>query len=229
MSGVYHDRETYGRIAWRIGHGLGLELGALHSRFDVPGTALIGDRWNQKELERQYVGDSRVDGVWPVQLVTDAGSLGCLADSSMDFVLTSHVMEHLTNPGMAIEEWCRVVRPGGSVYFVVPDKRFCFDRRRAATPVSHLMEEYAARVQTTSIEHYEDFIFGTEGEDGIKRNPTEDYVRLCFEKQTSIHVHTFTADSLLEFLVELRPQVGFRLALFEAEGLHLHCVLEPTG
>src|SRR3954468_17271504 len=54
-------------------------------------------------------------------------------DSSCDFVLSSHVLEHLANPLRALMEWRRVLRPGGKLFMLVPHGRRTFDHRRPTT------------------------------------------------------------------------------------------------
>jgi SAM-dependent methyltransferase len=43
-----------------------------------------------------------------------------LPDSSLDIVLTSHVLEHVPDTAKALKELFRVVRPGGRVFLMVP-------------------------------------------------------------------------------------------------------------
>src|SRR5256885_1929786 len=63
-------------------------------------------------------------------------------DNSLDYVITSHVLEHVANPVAALAEWYRVLRPGGLIYLVVPDRRFTWDHPRPLTPVAHLLEDF---------------------------------------------------------------------------------------
>lgn len=43
-------------------------------------------------------------------------------DNSQDFVVASHVVEHLSNPITALKEWFRVVRDGGYILMIVPKR-----------------------------------------------------------------------------------------------------------
>lgn len=64
-----------------------------------------------------------------------------LKDETVDFVISSHVIEHFYDPVKAIQEWLRVVRPGGYVFIIAPH----LDRiGKAATPRT-LPEEIIAR------------------------------------------------------------------------------------
>lgn len=43
-------------------------------------------------------------------------------DNSLDYVLTSHVIEHFYDPIKALKEWFRVIKPGGYIAMIVPHK-----------------------------------------------------------------------------------------------------------
>lgn len=51
----------------------------------------------------------------------DAMLLHGVPDGSLDFAYSSHCLEHLVSVDVALRNWCRVVRPGGHLYIVVPD------------------------------------------------------------------------------------------------------------
>ena len=66
-------------------------------------------------------------------------------DSSLRYVVTSHVLEHVANPLAALSEWYRVLMHGGIIYAVIPDRRKTFDRNRALTTVDHIYEDFKKR------------------------------------------------------------------------------------
>ena len=63
------------------------------------------------------------------------------ADSSLDYVAASHVIEHMPQTIRALREWHRVVKDGGHIYLIVPDKRRTFDRSRPLTPLEHVLTD----------------------------------------------------------------------------------------
>lgn len=52
----------------------------------------------------------------------DAATMAGVPDDSMDFVHSSHCLEHLSDPYLALSQWIRICRPGGYLIVVVPDE-----------------------------------------------------------------------------------------------------------
>jgi len=53
-------------------------------------------------------------------VVGDAGDLSLFSDESFDAVFSSHVLEHMEDMQGAINEWYRVIKPGGYLCLYVP-------------------------------------------------------------------------------------------------------------
>jgi SAM-dependent methyltransferase len=120
-------------------------------------------------------------------------------DNSLDYVATSHVLEHVANPLQALNEWARVLKPGGIVYAVIPDKRYTWDRKRTTTPVDHLVADFLAHTNQSDGTHIDEFIDGInwseyapgkgEKEREAFRHVLSESVRAGLE--INIHFHTF--------------------------------------
>lgn len=52
----------------------------------------------------------------------DAQQLASVADESLDFVHSSHCLEHLVDPREGLRHWFRALRPGGHLIVTVPDE-----------------------------------------------------------------------------------------------------------
>jgi SAM-dependent methyltransferase len=87
------------------------------------------------------------------QYVAEAGDLRQIPDETYDFVLASHVLEHVANPLRALEEWRRVLRPGGTMLVIVPDRRATFDHRRTPTRFEHLEEDFRSNTTEQDLTH----------------------------------------------------------------------------
>jgi SAM-dependent methyltransferase len=73
-------------------------------------------------------------------IISEASDLNGIESNSYDFVASSNVIEHLTNPLRALLEMKRVVRPGGLVIAIVPHKDVTFDHRRPVTSLDSLIQ-----------------------------------------------------------------------------------------
>ena len=63
---------------------------------------------------------------------------------SLDFLLTSHVLEHMPDTIASLAEWSRVVKDGGTVFLIVPHRARTFDANRPRTPLEHHLADYAS-------------------------------------------------------------------------------------
>jgi SAM-dependent methyltransferase len=77
--------------------------------------------------------------VLKVDVVAPADELPFTPDA-VDFVLASHVIEHLTNPIRALEEWVRVSKR--YLFLIVPSRENPIDRERPLTPLAEQLERH---------------------------------------------------------------------------------------
>ena len=52
----------------------------------------------------------------------DAMLMNGVPDGTYDFVHSSHCLEHLTDPNVALENWIRIAKSGGHIVIMVPDE-----------------------------------------------------------------------------------------------------------
>jgi len=71
-------------------------------------------------------------GRLPVQLGGDATRLVWFADGTLDFVFSSHLIEDFREVGAVLNEWLRVLKPGGRLIIFCPDEPV-YRRHCAAT------------------------------------------------------------------------------------------------
>lgn len=63
-------------------------------------------------------------------------------DGVLDYVFSSHVIEHFFDPIKAIKEWYRVIKKGGYIIMVIPHKERTFDRNRDITDSKELIDRH---------------------------------------------------------------------------------------
>jgi SAM-dependent methyltransferase len=145
----------------------------------------------------------------------DVDRLSAIADESQDFVIASHVLEHLADPLSQVAEMHRVLRRGGVALVFLPDRRYTFDRDRSPTPLAHLITDHEEHVTVVSNEHLEDHLRKT----GVWQDSwTEEDRRREFalNRERSIHVHCWTEHEFLPVLAHTITAMGMQWELLDA-------------
>jgi len=171
----------------------------------VPG----GRRLNWPELRDSPAGP---DAEHDVDL--DRDGLRVLADASLDAVIASHVIEHVANPVAALVEFQRVLRPGGRLVLIVPDREHTFDWVRQPTSFAHLWEEYEAGTTEVSAEHITEFCRSIYMQAPVHppqvrawHDPKAlDDALLALHRRRSIHVHCWAPEEFASLLANLLRQ-----------------------
>ena len=88
----------------------------------------------------------------------EACDLSAISSETYDFVLASHVLEHVANPLRALLEWKRVLKVGGALLVIVPDKRASFDHRRPYTSFEHLESDLKSNISEADLTHLEEVL-----------------------------------------------------------------------
>ena len=57
----------------------------------------------------------------------DAQYMATVQDNTYDFVVASHCFEHMVDPYIALENWIRIVKPGGYIIITIPEE-FLYER-----------------------------------------------------------------------------------------------------
>lgn len=154
------------------------------------------------------------------QYIREASDLYGIASGKYDFVLSSHCLEHVANPLKALEEWNRVLKPGGILVLVLPDKRYTFDKDRAYTSMEHLLQDYRNGTTEKDATHFDEivqaFIPGEISGDISK----EELVALLKENYSlrRAHHHVFDFDLIRRMLEHLSFNIVYQQ---EAAPFHL--------
>jgi hypothetical protein len=141
-------------------------------------------------------------------------------DHALDYVIASHVLEHVANPVAALAEWHRVVRHDGIIYLIVPDRRVTWDRPRALTTVEHLLADYVAGTTAADATHIDEFVSGVDWSQFSPTTAAEDrparqaelaagmHAAVARGEDINIHFHTFEPSNLRALLDTLAAQRG---------------------
>jgi SAM-dependent methyltransferase len=143
-----------------------------------------------------------------VQYIHDVTDLGSIAEGSYDFLLASHILEHVANPLRALHEFHRVVKPDGYLLIAVPDRRHTFDHRRPVTSFAHLEADLEANTRESDMTHLDEILSLHDLEmDPLAGSPEEFRARCMRNAEVRcMHHHVFD----LALLDHALRHAGFR-------------------
>jgi predicted SAM-dependent methyltransferase len=226
----HHDGWDRVAIAEKYLRGDGIEIGALNSPLQVPREARVKyvDRMATPDLRKQYPELADLDLV-DADIIDDGERLDSIEDSTQDFVIANHFIEHCQNPLLALSNMFRVLKVDGLLYLAVPDKRFTFDVDRPVTPLEHILRDFEEGGEWSRRQHFEEWVRDV--------NKVEDKAE--FEKRVeellgidySIHFHAWTQLEMLEFVLALDRRLGIRfdVEMLFKNGEECIFILRKTG
>jgi GT2 family glycosyltransferase/glycosyltransferase involved in cell wall biosynthesis/SAM-dependent methyltransferase len=143
-------------LASRYLRGDGIEVGALQNPLRVPPAARV--RYVDvltRDDARKHFPELNGENLVSPDIIDNGQTLGTIGDTSLDFCIQNHVLEHMRNPLGALRNWLRVLRPGGIAYVAVPDHSNKLDHRRPVTAMAHLLaDDGGQRLVKQDHEHY---------------------------------------------------------------------------
>lgn len=158
------DRLEKLRELCRIEDGRGIEFGPLDKpvvqRFE--GEIYYVDYTSTEVLRKNSAQDGSViaQKIVDVDFNLEQGTLAELASAvaPFDYVIASHVFEHLPNPIGWLLELESLLAPGGVISLAIPDQRYTFDRARRLTTVGDLLAYHFEGLRRPSpvqlLDHY---------------------------------------------------------------------------
>jgi SAM-dependent methyltransferase len=137
------ETEKYRQLTVQYCHGCGVDIASAGDpvvpwaiNFELPESDFLYYNSGKKPLG-------------PIQLSGFAQKLP-FNDASMDFVYCSHLLEDFLDWWPILTEWVRVLKPGGNLVILVPDKKLWNEQlARGQTPNdAHRHESFAGELST---------------------------------------------------------------------------------
>lgn len=126
----------------------GIEYGPLHrtimSRSMCKNIRYV-DFKSRDELVTDYMKNPNVDVslIPEIDIVTGGALISdFVPDDSLDFVIASHVLEHVPDFIGWLETNLRLLRQGGRIALAFPDRRYCFDMAKQPTGFHEVIAAY---------------------------------------------------------------------------------------
>jgi SAM-dependent methyltransferase len=224
--------EARAEFAARYLFGEGLEIGPLHQPLAIPpyARARYVDRMTVDDLRREY--PELVDwDLTDVDIVDDGETLATVAAESQDFIVANHFLEHCENPIGTIETHLGKLKPGGVLFYAVPDKRFTFDFRRPVTPLEEMVADYDQGPERSRAGHYEEWSRFVIHEEARSDELVERSARELEAAKYSIHMHVWTQAEFLQLILACRERfdAGFDIEATAKRAIEFIVVLRKQG
>src|SRR5208337_917164 len=195
----------------------GLEIGGPSPFFDRNGLVPIYGRCREldncnfapRTIWTSPAGQARPGAKFHREIVAEACDLSTIPDASYDFVIASHVLEHLANPLRALLEWRRLLRISGVLLIVVPDKRNTFDHKRPFTSFEHIHADFAAGTEEDDLTHLDEVLALHDLRLDPLAGSRQQFHERCLQnaKFRAIHHHVFTSHVLALMLKDIDMRV----------------------
>ena len=137
--------------------------------------------------------------------IRDAVNLSGIPDESYDFYISSNNLEHVANPVKAMREAIRVVKNGGIIEIVVPEKTYNFDHNRKSVNFAHLLEDEKNAVGEDDVSHLEEILELHDLSMDLAAGTREEFVRRSEDNINNrcLHQHVFDEKVLQELFLYL--------------------------
>lgn len=132
------------------------------------------------------------------QYIYEASDLGKIPNEKYDFIVSSHCLEHCANTFKVIKEWLRVIKKGGAILLILPDRKFTFDHKRPITEFDHLLKDFNDNVDENDLTHLPEILKLHDLEMDKKAVSIEKFEKRSLDNFNNrcLHHHVFDFDLL---------------------------------
>jgi predicted SAM-dependent methyltransferase len=143
------------------------------------------------------------------QYISEASDLGEVRSGTYDFLLSSHVLEHLANPLRGLHEWLRVLKESGNLILLVPHYRATFDHQRPVTKLEHLIDDFEQDIGENDLTHLDEILQlhdlamdpGAGSFEEFEKRSRNNLENRC------LHQHVFDNQLVIQLMSHMRLQV----------------------
>lgn len=213
---VAHNRLI---LSARYIQGYGIEIGGLGRPLPVCNSAKVKyvDRYSTEELKSNYPEMEDKEIIGP-DIVANGETLDPIPNSSQDFVIANHVIEHFQNPILFLQNACRVLKDDGVLFLAFPNKRKTFDKNRPITEFKHLVDDFTNGPEKSEKDHFEEFVEFAEMDEIGNRgwSTTEEknkLVQKLMDEDYSIHFHVWDVVAMIDMIQRIRTELAIGLEI----------------
>jgi SAM-dependent methyltransferase len=189
--------------------GVGVEFGAGARPTELPLTCRVQYAAISTPSPRGgevMAGHEAAGALVQADLIVDITKMQAFAKESLDFIIASHVIEHVPDPFAVFAAAARTLRPHGSLMLIVPDQRRTFDARRQTTSIARLAAEHFEGDASASLASYVEMALDVED---LPLMTALARARERHAARQDTHLHTFTFESFTRLARLAAQNFGF--------------------
>jgi ubiquinone/menaquinone biosynthesis C-methylase UbiE len=159
---AFHDagyREVLARVGAGITVDVGCGIGDETRRLAAPDRLVVGADYSAETMRAAGAEHEHTAGL---RFCAFDGSALALADASVDYIVSSHIIEHFTNPVTHVAELARTLRADGTAFVITPNAPADFEN-----PFHVYLFERAHLVSLLSLFFDDVVCLGLEGDDAL--------------------------------------------------------------
>ena len=113
-------------------------------------------------------------------------------------------------------EWNRIIKPGGVILLVLPNKNANFDHRRPYTNINHLINDYEKNITEHDMTHLEEILLLHD----LSRDPQAKAFNIFKERcihnyqNRCMHHHVFNQELLKELFQYCKMNIAFQYSSY---------------
>jgi predicted SAM-dependent methyltransferase len=200
-------------FSYKLKSKIGLEIGGPSSLFSLKGyfpVYLFAKRIDGVNFSNKTVWEGEISegetyaylkNKKGYQYIQEASELKNFSPESYDFLLSCHSLEHIANPIKALKSWVRLLKKGGWLILVLPNKENTFDIKRPYTTFSHLVDDFNNNVDEHDTTHFEEIISNyvheggeVDSQEAITKRLDDNFRNRC------AHHHVFNFETIRQLL-----------------------------
>lgn len=157
-------------------------------------------------------------------IICEATDMKPIRNHQYDFILLCHTLEHVANPLKALRECKRVVKEGGYIIVIVPEKTVCFDHKRPLTEFSILLDKFKRNIGEDDLSSLPEILELHDlsmdppagSPDDFRRRSLDNYKNRC------LHHHVFSE----KLLRQIAKFLNCSIISTGTEGLDIHLIMQ---
>lgn len=132
------------------------------------------------------------------QYICEASNLQSIPNENYDFLIASHCLEHCANTLKTVKEWLRVLKKGGAIMLVLPDKKYTFDHNRPITTFEHFVDDFKNNIDERDLTHLTEILELHDLSMDLPAGPIEQFINRSSNnyKNRCLHHHIFDFELL---------------------------------